>query len=217
MHRKYAMTILVCLVTLGFAVSAFAGYPDPAMSTATTAATNIVSVFSIPDGNGDMISAAKEMMSSTPVDATITLTVLDIYGNPVFMYPKEDMWLETDSGGILPCTDGTIADADTDINGMTTFSQTVYIGGGSAYVPSVSIERTIVVIDGMPLTQPGLDILFNTGDLSRDRLVGVSDSALFKPLYTGGVYAYDIDYYFDGAITLSDLVLFAGAMNTQCP
>jgi len=190
------------------------------MSTATTAAPALASVFTAPNGSGNAINNCMTLGVSN-VDATITLTVLDIYGTPVVAYPREDMWLETSLLGLLPCTDGTIADADTDVSGQTTFSAAVYAGGGSAYVPPTVSETTIVVIDGTPLAQPGLEILFNSGDLSMDRIIGVQDTALFKPLYvdatTNGTYYYEIDYYFDGAVTLSDLVLFAGTMNTTCP
>jgi hypothetical protein len=223
MLRRNIMGLVICLVTLGVASMGFAGVPDLTLSTATTAATGIVSVYTIPNGQGATIGAAKAAASSVLVDATITLNVVDAFGVAIFQYPFEDMWLETAAGGLALCNGGSVADASTDINGDTTFSGALFAGGGSAYVPSVSVEQCIVMIDGYPLVQPGFDILFNSGDLTGDTLVGVQDTALFKPLYINGtnpttpVYDYSVDFYFDEVITLSDLVQYAGASNTQCP
>lgn len=225
MLRRNFMGLMVCLISLSFATLGFAGVPDHAASSATTAATGLVSVFSNVDGLGNPINGAKAAASSASVDATITLTVVDTDGFNVFQYPFEDMWLETDAGGVALCNGGSTADASTDVNGEATFSGTIFAGGGSAYDMGLSTwEQCIVIIDGTPLSNAtsALDIIFNTADLSGDLIVGVQDTALFKPAYIAGTtgaytYAYSIDYYFDEQITLSDLVLFAGVANTTCP
>lgn len=221
MLRRNLMGLMVCLC---IASMGFAGVPDHATSTAVTAAPGLVSVFTNVDGQGNPINAAKAAGASAAVDATITLTVLDTFGNPIFQYPFEDMWLETDAGGLLLCNGGSTSDASTDVNGETTFSGTLFAGGASFYDKDIpSNEQTIVIIDGDPLTSAGsaLDIIFNTADLSGDLIVGVQDTALFKPLYINGTtlgqYDYAVDFYFDEAITLSDLVLYAGVANTTCP
>lgn len=219
--------VVVCLISL-VASMGFAGVPDHAASTATYAAgPTLVSVFTNVDGQGNPINGAKAAASSTPVDATITVTVIDTFGNPIFQYPFEDMWLETANGGLLLCNGGSVSDASTDVNGQTTFSGTLFAGGCSFY-DLTSNEQTVVIIDGNPITSGGsaMDIIFNTADLSGDLLVGVQDTALFKPLYIGGTtgtmdyavdFLYSVDYYFDERITLSDLVLYAGVANTTCP
>jgi hypothetical protein len=201
----------------------FAGVPDHAASSATTLATTIVSVFTNVDGLGNRIDHAKAALSSTAVNATITLNVIDTFGNPIFQYPFEDMWLETSAGGLVLCNGGSTADFSTNVNGQTTFSGTLYAGGGS-YYDTITNEQCIVMIDGNPVTGAGsaMNILFNSGDLTGDLLVGVQDTSLFKPKYLAGtqppfVYDYAVDYYFDEVITLSDLVLFAGVANTSCP
>lgn len=219
------MGLMVCLISLSFATLGFAGVPDHAASTATTAATGLVSVFTNVDGLGNPINGAKAAASSDPVDATITLTVIDTFGNPIFQYPFEDMWLQTDDDGLILCNGGSTADFSTNVNGQTTFSGTLFAGGGSYYDKTIPAnEQCIVIIDGTALSQAAsaLDIIFNTADLTGDLIVGVQDTALFKPLYLAGtqapyVYDYAIDYYFDEVITLSDLVLFAGVANTACP
>jgi hypothetical protein len=203
----------------------FAGVPDHAASSASTLATTIVSVFTNVDGLGNRIDHAKAAASSAAVDATITLNVIDTFGNPIFQYPFEDMWLETDAGGLILCNGGSTADFSTDVNGQTTFSGPLFAGGGSFYDKvTPANEQCIVMIDGTPLSSAAsaMDILFNSGDLTGDLLVGVQDTSLFKPKYLAGtqapfVYDYAIDYYFDQVITLSDLVLFAGVANTSCP
>jgi hypothetical protein len=182
-----------------------------------------VSVFTNVDGLGNRIDHAKAALSSTAVNATITLNVIDTFGNPIFQYPFEDMWLETSAGGLVLCNGGSTADFSTNVNGQTTFSGTLYAGGGS-YYDTITNEQCIVMIDGNPVTGAGsaMNILFNSGDLTGDLLVGVQDTSLFKPKYLAGtqppfVYDYAVDYYFDEVITLSDLVLFAGVANTSCP
>jgi hypothetical protein len=219
------MGLMVCLISLSFATLGFAGVPDHAASSATTLATGIVSVFTNVDGLGNPINGAKAAAASASVDATITLTVIDTDGFEVFQYPFEDMWLETDAGGLVLCNGGSTADASTDINGQTTFSGTLFAGGGSYYDKDIPAnEQCVVMIDGTALSQAtsAMDILFNTADLTGDLIVGVQDTSLFKPRYLNGtnapfVYDYSIDYYFDEQITLSDLVLFAGVANTACP
>lgn len=225
MLRRNFMGLMVCLISLSFATLGFAGVPDLAASSATTLATGIVSVFTNVDGLGNAINGAKAAASSASVDATITLTVIDTDGFEVFQYPFEDMWLETSAGGLVLCNGGSTADASTGVNGQTTFSGTLYAGGGSFYDKDIpSNEQCIVMIDGTALSQAtsAMDILFNTADLTGDLLVGVQDTTVFKPLYINGTsgpltYDYAIDYYFDEQITLSDLVLFAGVANTSCP
>jgi hypothetical protein len=219
------MGLTVCLISLSFATLGFAGVPDHAASSASTLATTLVSVFTNVDGLGNSINGAKAAASSASVDATITLNVIDTDGNPIFQYPFEDMWLETDAGGLVLCNGGSTSDASTDVNGQTTFSNALYAGGGSFYDKvTPSNEQCIVMIDGVPLSNAAsaMDILFNSADLTGDLIVGVQDTSLFKPAYIGGtsgafVYDYAIDYYFDEVITLSDLVLFAGVANTSCP
>jgi hypothetical protein len=218
---------LVCLVTLGFVSLAFAGVPDLTLSTASSAAgAEVASIFTRPDGQGNAISNgayAPSVGVSTPIDATISLNVVDEFGAPIFQYPFEDMWLETAAGGLVLCNGGSVADASTDINGDTTFSGKLFAGGGSAYVPTVSIEQCIVMIDGYPLVGGGLDVLFNSADLDGNLLVGTQDAVLFTPLYAyctniaSPQYDYSIDYYFDARINLQDVVLFAGSLNKLCP
>jgi hypothetical protein len=218
------MGLMVCLISLSFATLGFAGVPDHSACTASSAHTGIVSVFTNVDGLGNRIDHAKVYNSSTTVDATITLNVIDTFGNPIFQYPFEDMWLETDGGDLMICNGGSTADASTDVNGQTTFSGPIYAGGWSNYDKvSSAHDLCVVMIDGTAISgSAGMDIIFNTADLYTDLIVGTQDTVVFKPLYINGTsgpltYDYRIDYYFDHQITLSDLVLYAGVANTTCP
>jgi hypothetical protein len=222
------MGLMVCLISLSFATLGLAGVPNHELSTATTAAATLASVFTNVDGQGNTIAHARTSTgpgNSTQIDATITAVIVDsiVPYDPIFQYPFEDMWLETSMGGLLLCNGGSVADASTDVNGETTFSGALFAGGGSSY-DLLTNEQTIVIVDGDPITSAGsaLDIIFNTADLNGDLIVGVQDTTLFKPAYISGtgsppVYDYAIDYYFDKQITLSDLVLFAGVANSTCP
>lgn len=215
MLRRNILGLMICVASLGVATLSFAGIPDLSLSSAVTAAGSEVSVFTLPDGTGKALTEAK-LEAGGEVDATITVTLLDAGGLPIFLYPFEDMWLETSAGGLVPCNGGTVADASTDINGETTFSASLFAGG---YSDRVGGEKCVVMVNGSAITSTGsqLDILFNSSDIDGSGAQGTTDTIIFVPLYTGGGYDYSIDFFFDGNINLSDLVLYAGGLNTSCP
>jgi hypothetical protein len=215
MIRRNILGLMVCIAVLGVATLSNAGIPDLALSSAVTAAGSEVSVFSLPDGNGKGLFEAKTE-GGGEVDATITVTLLDATGAPIFLYPFEDMWLGSSLGGLVPCNGGSVADGSTNISGDATFSGAMFAGG---YSDRVGGEKCQVIVNGSALTSAGSDlsVLFNSSDIDGNGLVGLSDTVIFVPLYTGGGYDYSIDFFFDGAITLSDLVLYAGGLNTVCP
>jgi hypothetical protein len=203
---------MVCIACLGVATLSFAGQPSPTASVAVSAAGTQVSVYNLPDGNGKALTEAKPIAGGA-VDATITVTLNDAAGNPIFLYPFEDMWLETSLGGMVPCNGGTVSDGSTDINGQTTFTAAMYAGG---YSDKAGLESCKVVVNGTALVGSDLDILFNSADINGDLIVNLSDTILFVAVYTGA-YDYSADFSYDGIINLSDLVLYAGGLNTACP
>ena len=167
---------------------------------------------------GDSFEDARYRNASA--DATITVTVKD--GS----YPVTNLtgriWLETEDGGLLPCPNGTIPDSETSTTGVYTWAAPIRAGGGSTYDPSINtpkIEITYVKIEGQDRVACPTPVIFNSGDLNGDLMVGIQDVVIFKPLYLDGIlgiYNYSIDYHFDRAINLSDLVRFAGTSNTAC-
>jgi len=214
MLRRNILGLMVCIACLGVATLSYAGQPSPTLSVAASGAgATQVSVFNLPDGNGKALTEAKPSGAAV-VDATITVTLNDAAGNPIFLYPFEDMWLETSLGGLAPCSGGTVSDGSTNINGQTTFTAALYAGGFSDQVAG---EKCRVIVNGTALVGSDLDILFNSGDINGDLAVSLSDTILFVAVYTGSVYDYSADFSYDGIINLSDLVLYAGGLNTGCP
>jgi hypothetical protein len=196
---------------------AVAGIPDLSRSTASTAAGAVtVSVETLPSGDGRPLNAARTS-NGTPgntavINATITLTVLDANGDPIYLYPSEDLWLQTTAGGLKVCPGGSVADFSTDIHGQTTFSRAVYGGGHSEG------EQTVVVINGSALVGSNMNILWNSPDISGDLKVDITDTVV----YAGDAlhptpYHYRSDMLFDSQINISDTVLYAQGIGKVCP
>lgn len=217
MVSRKLVGLFVCSLVMGTVSMAVAGIPSLTLSTATTAATVQVSVYSLPNGNGKALTAAKALGSTTPVNATITLTLKDGNGDPIFLYPSEDMWLETSlktaTTGMSHCAGGTVADFSTNALGVTTFTNPI-LGGRQSN--RVLAEKTIVLISGSPLVGSQLDILFNSPDISGNLFVDLTDTVLYAQNATGA-YSYRSDFFFDTFVNLSDTVLYAQGLGAACP
>ena len=216
MVRHKSMGLLTCACVLLVASLATAGIPDLGNSTAATLATETVSVYCLPNGGGHPLNDCY-VSGGAKTDATITLTLLDSDLDPVFAYPFEDMWLEGDMGGLVLCAGGSTADANTDLDGVTTFSLALFAGGQT---DAVAGEVCAVIINGDALTQPGLDIRFNSPDINGDLNVNLTDVVLFSQDYYSGNTGDDVyssDFYWDGNINLSDIVLLSQGSGSTCP
>ncbi|MBT3317235.1 hypothetical protein HN388_04570 [bacterium] len=211
MIRRNIMGLLICIATLGVATLGYAGIPHMSLSSAATAAAVQVSLFSLPDGSGKTLDAAKAQADPVSVDATVTLTLRDGNDDPISAYPGEDIEMASTLGGFVACAGGAAADASTDAAGLTTFSGSFNAGGFSA-----AGEMAVVTVDGLPLVGSNLNILFNSADLDASGLVDLSDAVTFSTAYQG-VYDYKVDFFFDGSLSLSDIVLFAGGYSAVCP
>ncbi len=216
MVRRKLVGLLVCSI-VGMASLAVAGIPDLSTSTATTAAgAAFVSVYTLPSGDGRPLNAARTS-NGTPgntsvIDATITLTVRDAGGSPIYLYPSEDLWLQTTAGGLKLCPGGSVADFSTNASGVTTFSRAIYGGGSSG------AEQTVVMINGSALVGSNMNIHFNSPDINGDLVVDVRDS----PFYANDAvhpipYNYRSDYLYDNQINVSDTVLYAQGIGKTCP
>ncbi len=193
-----------------------------------------VSVCNVPDGSGYPLTQARAF--DTPPgswqNATITVTLIDptgASGNPLHAYPLEDMWLENHPpvpptipgapAGLVACPLGVLADADTDVNGQTTFTGPFHAGGHVTYDSTTDLgDLTYVMVGGEALTT-SLELLFNSPDIDGDGVwsSGV-DVILFSQRYpVGAGYSYSVDFHFDEVNDLSDLVLFSAARNSSCP
>jgi hypothetical protein len=145
---------LLGIMIVGVASLAWAGVPDLNLSTAQISpAVAGSSVFSIPNGNGSGFDEVF-LFFGLVVDATITVQLIDTNTDPIFLYPFEDLWLETSLGNLSFCSGGTVADASTDENGETTFSNPI---AGGSYTDPAS-ETTLVIVAGVPIAGGGVDV-----------------------------------------------------------
>jgi hypothetical protein len=204
------MGLLACCLVVGMASVAMAGVPDLALSSATTAAAEPVSLYNLPNGSGSELSSAYAFGGAL-TDATITLYLVDGLGDPIYLYGSEDMWLETTLGGLAFCTGGTIADQYTDEDGMTEWADALSAGGYT----DPATELTVVVINGDALDQAGFNIQHNSADFDGNGVANLSDIAAFtQDLF--GAYVYRADFLWDGTINLSDVALMAQGNGTAC-
>jgi hypothetical protein len=200
-------------LVLGLASLAWAGIPDLDESYAFSQQASQVSVYSLPNGGGDGIDDCY-LFGGTKTDATITLYVLDINGDPIYLYPFADLWLETNTPGVNPptgmvlCPGGSTADQSTDENGMTTFSNPVF-GCAHGY-------GTDVMINGDPINQPPILMDFNSPDINGDQVCDLPDIAEFAGDYFG-TYDYRSDFFYNGTLNIQDIALLAQGLGSECP
>jgi len=206
MFRRFLLGIAV----LSLASVAWAGVPDLNLSTAVTAAPGS-SVFSLPSGAGAPLASARAFGGGV-VDATITLTLVDSSGDPIFLYPFDDMWLESSDDGLVYCSRGTAADGSTDIDGQTTWATALQAGGHTT-----DGAVCLVMIAGAPLATT-LDLRFNSADINGDLVVDLVDVSLFAPQVIGAG-SYSGDFNFDGIVDLVDVSIFAPVVivGSVCP
>lgn len=193
---------------------ATSGVPDFSNCYATCAYSDHVSLLVVPDRSGQLFTeaSARDLAGDGPIDATITLTLLDYNGNPIVQYPAEDVWLETSLSGMTACYGGFHAHADgpSDQNGVMTFTSALFAGGFS----SVG-EQLVILINGMPLFGYNMDIMVNSPDIDGNGVVDLSDIVLFAGDMSG--YNFRSDFHQDGVLNLVDVVIMAGSVGAGCP
>lgn len=214
MLRRFLLgTMVMCLASM-----AWAGVPDPANSSVVMdPGADGANLMVRPDRGGPQyVEAMLNTGSSTPpnvdgtsveVDATLTVTLIDNLGDPVFLYPFEDLWVETTGSGLAFCAGGTAADQSSDEFGVTTFSNAI-AGGGNSFG-----EFVVVMVAGSPLIQTP-DLTFNSPDINGDLVVDLADIVFFVPmLFTA---TFDGDFNNSDLVNLSDAVFFSQAIGTGC-
>ena len=181
------------------------------------------SILMYPDGSGPPLTEAV-VLSGYEVDATIGFWLMTEEGVPIVGFPPEDMWLQwveepatldgcldygpSHPGGVF------LADAATDIDGWTAFTQPLRGGGWSA-------GPVTVFVNGSPAEDPWgphppVPLRANSPDLSGDRQVNLTDITLFIQDFLGE-YAYRSDLRWDGVINLTDVSLFVRGVGVVCP
>ena len=168
-----------------------------------------LTLFVVPDGSGDSFDQARLPNGSTE-DATITVLIVDFNWVPIANFPAEDIWLESEDSGLIPCIGGSIADANTDADGRTQWRNPL-LGGGH------SQALTVVLVNGalLELTS-GVRLSLNSPDLNGDRSVNLTDVQLFTVDFYSGEN-FRSDFYRDGIVNLSDLAMLAPAVGAACP
>lgn len=186
----------------------YAQIPDPSTSYATSATTENVYIYCLPDGSGDALNNCR-LIDGSYTDATITVTILDSNFNPVVNYPGEDLWVVYNyPAPYTICSGGISADSNTDSNGQTTFSGQFFSGGHG--------QGAMITMYAVPLTQPPFDNYhFYSPDINGDLIVDLTDIIFFAEDYFGE-YNYKSDFYFDGIINLSDIIVLAQSMGMEC-
>jgi hypothetical protein len=168
-----------------------------------------LTLFVVPDGSGDSFDQATLPIGGTE-DATITVLIVDAGGVPIASFPAEDIWLESEDNGLIPCIGGTIADANTGADGTTQWLNPV-LGGGH------SQALTVVLVNGALLeSTSGVRLSFNSPDINGDRTVNLSDVQLFSVDFFSGDN-FRSDFYRDGIVNLSDLAMLAQTAGANCP
>ncbi len=167
-----------------------------------------LSLFNLPNGNGSTFAEA-QLLDGTYVDATITMTLFDCYGDPIAYYPAEDLWLESLDGGLIPCIAGTIADENTDENGATYWLDPLMAGGSS-------LEFCFAFVSGIWVEEIHLPLLFNSADMNGDGVVNLTDVAMFSAVFFGS-YHYSADFYCDGQMNIADVGRMALGVGASCP
>jgi hypothetical protein len=203
------MNRCACLVfTLALiAVPALANIPFPDLCVLDNAAgSDGATVYIVPGGTGADFTDAR-LTGGVPVDATLTLTVVNSEGNPIAGYPAADMWLVTTAGGLVTCGLANPGDA-TDANGQTSWVNTLAGGGNSL------AEEAQAVIAGDPVPNTAM-VHFVSADLNGDLTVNLSDISVFTQAL--GVYNAVADFNNDQTVNLSDISLMAQGIGSVCP
>lgn len=210
---------LAGLGALAFAAAAAAQVTIPDFNVeATTAESGEMSLIVVPDGSGSGFDAAYRFATSSPTaDATILMTLYNgdpFWGDLVANFPREDIWLACSNGHFAFCPGGTIADADTDANGQTSWRLPLHAGG---WIDPSAGDELWICISGDMLDPHGLGGLrLNSPDLNFDLRVDLADVAAFASDYYG-TYRYRSDFVWDGQLNIADVGRMANSIAAQCP
>ncbi len=171
--------------------------------------TETLTLFVVPDGSGETFDRAF-LPYGGQADATITLWLLDANYDPLPNFPREDMWLVSVDGGLIPCPAGSIADANTDSQGTTRWTQPLHAGGHSEGLTEVRVNGSMLE------STTGVRLGFNSPDINGDLTVNLTDVQIFTTDFYAD-FDFRSDFHRDGSVNLSDLAEMAHAFGASCP
>jgi hypothetical protein len=180
----------------------------------TSATTEEVSLFILPDASGTPLAFAQTFGGAT-ADARLTARLTDFGGQPIFNYPFEDLWLDSGAATQYWCYSwGFAADGNTNSNGEVAFTNPLAGGGWSEGPTWMYIAGSKAYDQFVEL--PPVAIRFNSADINADGAVDLTDLALFASDFYEA-YAYRSDFNWDGTLNMSDLAKFATGLGSSCP
>ncbi len=167
-----------------------------------------VSIMVVPNGSGDSLDQAL-VIGGLPTDATITITVLDGLGVPVYNQCRDYIDLIANDGGVIFCQDADHPSSHTDAAGQALFHNPFAAGGFSQAGLTVLLYNTALCCS--------LPIQINSPDLNGDLKVDLSDIPIFAGDFYGSIYQYRSDLHYDGVVNLSDVARMAQSFGASCP
>ncbi|MBK7189937.1 MAG: hypothetical protein IPH86_14995 [bacterium] len=178
-HKTAFAIILVMGLAMATAADAQNLYCCTAEMAAPASAAPVL--YNLPNGSGAAFTQARS--STGIVDATISLYLRTDACVPVVNFTATDMWLEKEvvanSGNFVACLGGTTSDANTDAEGVTTWTAPLRAGGWST-------SRTLVVINGAAVFESApLNLRHNSADLNGDGVANLADIPLFAGDHLG--------------------------------
>lgn len=207
----FAVTLIVCGASL-----ATAGIPDLEESTASAATGGTLSLFCLPNGAGSAFADAYVKGGSggatVAADATITLTLRDGGSFVIADFPAEDLWLQwVDEATLNVCSGGTIADANTDEFGVTTWENGVNLGGYAEALVQVRVNGDALT------SSAGVALHVNSADVNFDGVVNLADVGTFSSDFANPVVQYRSDFANDGIMNVADVGKMALGVGAGCP
>ena len=201
MNKRLLGLAVAGSMLLGLATSATAGVPDLTQSTASGPASTL-QILITPAGLGSNLGTA---------GATVTVTVRDANGTPIQGFPFQDVTLNDNGTDELNiCPGGSVADANTDASGVTTFTGNIFGGGFTQ-------NGLQVYLGGNALAGPALSIDVNSCDITGDRAVNISDVGEFAVDFGSGGFVFRSDFIDDGELNIADVGEFAIHNQEVCP
>lgn len=190
------LLLVVSLLCMVLPANAAAGIPCEIINTWLEGDTPVV-----------LVTPAGTAPSLAEQGVVIHVEVMDCTPAPIADFPFQDIWVDADAELNL-CPGGSVADANTDENGRTTISGTIFAGDHSEH-------GVTVYVNGIPSDTGPLDLNFVSPDLNGDRFVNLNDFSIFGQDYDTSAMRSDLVP--DGIVNLADFSRFGQHYFEQCP